>query len=130
MIRGLYIDNGGGFVHMVCLPWYFTFLSTSKQSLRKRSRSYDLWVAKQIVAFNRLGIELWVFFSLYHQDRLRLTRFYKEKFHWTTNKHWITHIYFREVIGTWPLTEFSQILTAESNGAKDWTDFNEIEIHA
>jgi len=25
--------------------------------------------------------------------RLRLTWFYKEKAHWTTNEHWITHIF-------------------------------------
>jgi len=59
--------------------------------------------------------------------RLRLTRLYKETFHWTTNEHWITHIYFfREVIWTWPLTECSQNLTAESNGAKvgDWSKWD------
>ena len=62
-----------------------TFGCYNLTTRRKRSRSYDLWEANQIVAFNRLGLVFW---------KGRLTQFYKEKFHWTPNEHWITHIYF------------------------------------
>jgi len=43
-----------------------------------------------------LGIELeYLLAYITKTFRLRLTRFYKDKFHWTTNERWITHIYFK-----------------------------------
>ena len=48
--------------------------------------------------YSSVSGELRDFFSVYHQDGpiTYICKFYKEKFHQTTNEHWITHIYFQK----------------------------------